>query len=323
MKLGIAAAAALSLALAGTAQAQVIGIVTTPAGSFTNSIGAAVAKAIVEHGKLRATVSPQQSHGQEIVNDGGAELSLASLSDVQQYVTGTVDWEGKGPKQNIRLIGRMIPIRTAGFVKKDAPMKSLADLKGKRVGWGFGSQRAVQRVVLAQLAIGGLGEKDVMPVLAPNITAAADDFIAGRTDVFWFATGSAKVKQAAASVGGIRALPVIDTPEAVKAMQRYVPGSYPTLLNPSPQLDGIIEPTLVMAYDVVLFTRADLAEDIVYRIAKAVHESKAEMAGVFRPMAGFEPERMATAYEHLDYHPGAVRFFKEIGQWPPRRIPGS
>lgn len=97
MKLGlIGAIAALSLAPAGVANAQVIGIVTTPAGSFTNSIGAAVAKVVVEHAKLRATVTPQQSHGQEAVNDGSAELSLASLSDVQQYVTGTVDWAGKG-----------------------------------------------------------------------------------------------------------------------------------------------------------------------------------------------------------------------------------
>ena len=324
MRLGLVGGlTALSLLAVSTASAQVIGIVTTPAGSFTNSIGAAVAKVVVEHGKMRATVTPQQSHGQEAVNDGSAELSLASLSDVQHYVTGTVDWAGKGEHKNIRIITRLIPIRTAGFVRKDSPIKSLAEIKGKRISWGYGSQKAVQRVVNAQLAIAGLGENDVQKVLAPNITAAADDFIANKTDVFWFATGSAKVKQASASVGGIRALPITDKPEAVKAMQTHVPGSYPMVLNPAPPLDGILEPTMVMGYDVVLFTNVNVKEDVIYRITKAVHQNKKDMAVVFRPMAGFEPNRMATEYDHLQYHPGAVKFFKEIGQWPPKRNPGT
>ena len=56
---------ALSAALftAGAANAQVLDIVTTAAGSFTNSMGSAIAKVIVEDTGMKATVSPQQSHG--------------------------------------------------------------------------------------------------------------------------------------------------------------------------------------------------------------------------------------------------------------------
>jgi hypothetical protein len=313
--------AALSVAatiLAGTAHAQVIGIVTTPAGSFTNSVGAAVAKAVVDHAGMRATVTPQQSHGQESVNDGSAELSLATLSDVQQYVTGTVDWEGKGAKKNIRLIARMVPITTAGYVQKDSPIKSLADLKGKRISVGYPAQKAVLRVVLAQLATVGLGENDVQGVPTQNITQAADDFIAGKTDAFWFALGSGKVKQAAASVGGLRALPVPTSPDAVAKMNKFVPGSYPVVISPSRNLDGIAEPTPVMGYDVVLFTRADLSAETVYKIARAMHENKKDMAAVFAPLNGFEPDNMARRYDHLDYHPGAIKFYQEKGLWPPK-----
>jgi TRAP transporter TAXI family solute receptor len=304
--------------MAGTAHAQVIGIVTTPAGSFTHSLGTAVAKVVVDHAGMRATVTPQQSHGQEAVNDGSAELSLATLSDVQQYVTGTVDWEGKGEKKNVRLIARMVPITTAGYVQKDSDIKSLSDLKGKRISIGYGAQKAVLRVVLAQLATVGLSENDVRGVLTQNITQAADDFVAGKTDAFWFALGSAKVKQAAASVGGLRALPVPTTPDAVAKMNKYVPGSYPIVIQPSRNMDGIVEPTPVMGYDVVLFTRADLPADTVYKITKAVHENKKEMGAVFAPLNGFEPENMARRYDHLDYHPGAVKFYQEKGLWPPK-----
>jgi TRAP transporter TAXI family solute receptor len=314
----LAALLLLASSAVTAANAQVLSIATTPAGSFTNSIGAAIAKAIVDHAKMRATVTPQQSHGQDAVNDGSSELSLATLSDVQQYVTGTVDWEGKGKKPNIRLIARLVPIMTAGYVQKDSPIKTLADIKGKRVSTQYSAQRAVWRVVLAQLATVGLTEKDIQPVLVRNIVQAADDFAAGKTDVFWFALGSAKVKQVAASVNGIRALPVPSDPEAVKQMKKYVPGSYPTIVQPARNLDGVVGPTPVMAYDVVLFTHAKHSDDLIYRITKAVHENKKDMAAVFPALNQFEPEKMATAYDDLTYHPGAIKYFQEKKMWPPK-----
>ncbi|OGA17098.1 MAG: hypothetical protein A3H32_00235 [Betaproteobacteria bacterium RIFCSPLOWO2_02_FULL_63_19] len=304
--------------LAGVAQAQTLSIVTTQAGSFTNSVGSAVAKVIVEHAGLRATVSPQQSHGQEWVNDGSAELSLATISDLQMYVTGTVDYAGKGEKKNIRLISRMIPIRTVFYVRTDSPVKSIADLKGKRVSVGYGAQKSVYRVALGQLATAGLSEKDVEGVPARNIIAAANDFAAGKTDAFVFALGSGKVKQVAASVGGIRALEVPSDAKAVAQMRKFVPGSYPEMVKPSKTLDGVIVPTTTLAYDVVLFTRANMSDDVIYKITKAVHDNKKDMAAVFRAMNGFQPDRMSKKFDYLSYHPGAEKFFKEKNLWPPK-----
>lgn len=319
-KLAVLSAAGLlaSSLLCASANAQVMTIVTTPAGSFTNSIGAAVAKVLVEKGGMRATVSPQQSHGQESVNDGSAELSLATISDIQQYVTGTEDFAGKGAKKNLRMIGRLVPITTAGLVRLDSDIKTLADVKGKRVPTGFPAQKSVHRVVLSQLAGAGLTEADVKPVPARNIVGSADDFAAGKTDIFWFALGSAKVKQVAASVGGLRAISIETTPAAVAAMRKLVPGSYPAKLQPSPRLEEVRSETIAQAYDVVFFTNAKLSDDAAYKITKAIYENKKDMAAVFGALNGFDPSKMAADYEDLEYHPGAIKFFKEKGQWPPK-----
>jgi uncharacterized protein len=302
----------------GTANAQVVTIVTTRAGSFTNSIGTAVAKVLVEKAGIKTTVSPQQSHGLETVNDGSAELSLATISDVQQYVTGTIDYAGKGEKKNIRMIGRLVPIRTAGMVRLDSDIKTLADVKGKRVPTGFPAQKSVHRVVLSQLAGAGLTEADISPVPTRNIVSSADDFAAGKTDIFWFALGSAKVKQVAASVGGLRAISVETTPQAIAAMKKLVPGSYPVVLKPSKRLEEVRSQITAQAYDVVFFTNPKMSDDAVYKITKAIHDNKKEMAAVFGAMNGFEPGQMATAYDNLEYHPGAIKFFKEKGMWPPK-----
>ena len=303
----------------GTANAQqVLSIVTTQAGSFTNSLGSAIAKVIVEKTGMKATVSAQQSHGHEAVNDGVADLSVVTISDIQQFVTGTIDWAGKGEKKNIRLIGAMIPIMTCGYVRLDSDIKSLKDVKGKRVPWGFPVQKSVQRVVAAQLLGAGLTEKDIQPVPARNIVQSADDFAAGKTDIFWFALGSGKVKQVAAKVGGLRAIPIETSKQALDALEEYVPGSYVVKLKPSPALEQIKSEIPVQAYDVVFFTNAKTPDDVIYKITKAVYENKKDMAAVFPALNRFQPEQMAKKYKVLQYHPGAIKFFKEKGMWPPK-----
>lgn len=302
----------------GTANAQVNTIVTTRAGSFTNSIGAAIAKVMVEKAGLKTTVSPQQSHGQESVNDGSAELSLATISDLQQYVTGTMDYAGKGEKKNIRLIGRMVPITTAGMVRLDSDIKTLADVKGKRVPSGYPAQKSVQRVVHSQLIGAGVTDADVTLVPTRNIVASADDFAAGKTDIFWFALGAAKVKQVAASVGGLRAISIETTPQAIAALKKYVPGSYPAKLKPSKRLEEVRSEIIAQAYDVIFFTNAQMSDDVAYKITKTIYENKKDMASVFGALNGYDPAKMATAYDNLGYHPGAIKFFKEKGLWPPK-----
>ena len=310
--------AAIAWLAGGTANAQVLTMVTTQAGSFTNSLGSAIAKVVVEKAGIKSTVSAQQSHGHEAVNDGAAELSVVTISDLQQFVTGTIDWAGKGEKKNIRMIGAMIPIMTVGYVKLDSDIKALKDVKGKRVPWGFPVQKSVQRVVVAQLLGAGLTEKDVTPVPARNIVQSADDFASGKTDIFWFALGSGKVKQVDAKVGGLRGIPIETNAKALEAMEELVPGSYVVKLKPRPGLEQIKSEIPVQAYDVVFFTNAKTPDDVVYKITKAVYENKKDMAAVFPAMNGFDPEHMAKKYKVLEYHPGAIKFFKEKGMWPPK-----
>jgi uncharacterized protein len=319
----LAAVSAAACLFVSAANAQVITVTTTPPGSIGHSISTAVAKAIVDHTSMRATVTPQQSHGQEAVNDKSAEISLAIYSDVQQYVTGTGEWAGKGTKPDIRLISRLIPLLSVAYVRADSDIKSIADLKGKRVGSEFPAHPGIRQVVLAQMASAGLTPKDVEGVPTRNIITQADDFAAGKLDAFWMALGSAKVKQVSAAVGGLRALPIDNTPESLAAVNEFVPGAYFSTLRAG-QFEELKEEMPVMAYDMVLFTHKDQPDSMIYEIAKAMHENKKSMAEVFAGMNRFDPNRMAAAYkDETVYHPGAIKLFKETKQWPPSAAGGS
>jgi TRAP-type uncharacterized transport system substrate-binding protein len=145
---------------------------------------------------------------------GTGEFGMGNAHDTTFYVTGTGEYEGQGPKPNLRNVGPLSVYRVALHVRESSPMKSIKDLKGKRVSGGFNAQKAIGRIIEAHLANAGLTYDDVQQVLVPNVRSSADDFMANKTDVLFFALGSAAVKQAAASVGGLRVLAIEDTPEA-------------------------------------------------------------------------------------------------------------
>ena len=102
-------------------------------------------------------------------------------------------------------------------------MQTIADLKGKKVGTAI-PRCAPSTRVAAILATGGLTEKDVKPVLVPNVMRSADDFTSGAADMFFFAFGAPKVREVDATVGGIRVLEIHEAGMAAAAR------SFPTAI---------------------------------------------------------------------------------------------
>jgi TRAP transporter TAXI family solute receptor len=302
--------------LAGTAAAQTVSVITTPPGSFTHSAGAAIAKVITEKSKIRAILQAQAASAVIAVAAGTGEFGMGNAHDTTFYVTGTGEYEGQPPKPNLRNIGPLSIYRVALHVREDSPMRHIKDLKGKRVSAGFTAQKAIGRIIEAHLANAGLSYDDVQKVLVPNVRSSADDFMAGKTDVLFFALGSAAVKQAAASVGGLRVLTIEDTPEARERMQKVLPGSYVLNVKPAPNIEGIKEPTNIVAFDMQFFTNKDVSDDIVYAVTKALHQNKAALVEAFRPMAMFDPSKMAKPLKDVPFHPGALKYYQEVGLVP-------
>jgi TRAP transporter TAXI family solute receptor len=302
--------------LAAQATAQTVSIITTPAGSINNSAGAAIAKVITEKARLRMIVQAQASTGFDELAAGTGDFNISNASDVTFVATGTGEYEGQGGKPNLRVVASMMPYRLALFVRADSDIKTIADLKGKRVGSGFNAQKTIGRAIEAYLVNAGLSTRDVVGVPTPNVVSQANDFKAGKVDVLFFALGGAAVKEAAATVGGLRVLPADDSPEAIKRVQAVVPGNYPLLVTPAPGLDGVGQPTKILGIDMVISSNDKLADDVVYRVVKALYENKADLAATFPPFALFAPEQMAKPVKDVATHPGAAKFYREIGIAP-------
>jgi uncharacterized protein len=298
------------------AQAQSVSIVSTPSGSFTNSAGAALAKVISETTKVHAILQAQAQQGMIPVDAGTAEFGMGNSFDTTFYAEGKGEYEGQPPRKNLRHVAALLPYQVALHVRADSDIKTIADLKGKRVSAGFNAQKTIGRIIAAHLASAGLSYKDVKQVLTPNVSRSAEDFSSGKTDVLFFALGSAAVKQAAATVGGLRVLPIDDSPAALARMEEVLPGSYVMEVKPSPQYDGITQPTKVIAFDMVLSTNASVSDDVVYQVTKAIHDNKAALAATFPPFNLFKPDAMAKIVKDVPFHPGALKYYQEVGLAP-------
>ncbi len=307
-----------ALTFVGYADAQTIGIMTTPPGSFTHSASSVIAKIIVEKTGLRATVQPAATRAYGAVDSGLADFSMASSSDLALAAAGVEEYRDQGPRKNLRMIATLMPMWGAMHVRKDSDIRSIKDLKGKRVSSGFHAQKTIARNIEAVLANGGLTYNDVKQVPAPNAARGAEDFGNGKTDVLYFALGSAAVLEMSTKVGGLKVLPIDDSPEAVARMQKVVPVSYVAVVMPGPNMEGIEGPTKVFAFDSVLFSNTKASDDIVYKVVKAIYENKQDLVSGFAGFRIFSPQRMAAPVQGVDFHPGAIKFYKEVDLWPPK-----
>src|SRR5215475_4404491 len=237
----LSAGLAIIVLSAGLAEAQTFGFATMQPGTLNHTSGSAVAKVLKEKVGLNVVVQPTAGESVLIplVSRGEAEFGIANIIEVEA---------AKASAPNLRLIGSLHPLRGAFWVRKDSNMRTMADLKGKRVGMGYSAMRTIDPMVKAILATGGLTEKAVTSILIPNVIRGADDFASGAADMFFFAFGAPKVREVDATVGGIRALEIPQS--GMAAAKKILPEGYLSDATPTPFFVGVEKPMGVYSWDI-------------------------------------------------------------------------
>jgi hypothetical protein len=317
MRLITSALAAAFVLGSAAASAQTVGMATSPAGSLYHTQGSAIAPILKDKSKIEVRIQPFTSPNIHLpaINAGQIEFGLANIYELYLAVQGADFYKGK-KNENLRLVTITGPLRSAIFVKKDSPAKKLTDIKGMRMVWGFAQQNIIMPLIMAHFDAVGLTEKDITPVNVPAVVRGADDFASGKADVFFFALGSAKVTEVDAAVGGVRALPLPDGPQTQASFKKHFPPAYVIEVKPVKGVAGIDEPTPIMAYDAVMVTHAGASEDLIYNMTKTLHENAEAVAKSSPTLRGFNAGGMAKKTDLAEYHPGAIKYYKEKGLWP-------
>jgi len=308
----VAAAVGASLLLVSGAAAQPLGLGTSPQSTLTYSIGAAVAKVLADAGHIQARVQPSSGTGTMIplVNSGEIDIGFCNTLELYDAFHGVGTFD-KRPNPKLRTLAVIFPIKVGLFVRNDSPIKSVKDMKGKTISYGYASQEIIRVTVDAMLATEGLTINDLKPVMVPNLVRGVDEFISGRVEISTFAVGSAKVSEADASVG-LRYIPLSNTPQAVAALQKHFRTAYMDMVEPAPNFPGVREPLYMMFYDYTVFANADVPAERIKTVTRLIAENKdalAQSVALFRTM---NPERLYTKID-VPFHDGAIAYFREKG----------
>lgn len=307
--LGLAAA----FGLGATVVAADIAALGSTARGGTSQIGRTLSAAISETGAMQ--MRPQELANTAdyipLVNAGEIEFGIANVVQLTYAVNGTGMSEGR-PNENLQMVATLMPFRNAYIVRKDSDIQSVSDLAGKRVPV-FADRALGDYVTRGYFANADLSLDEVDGVAVPNFPRMWSSFAEGSSDVSIVVVGAGNSREFDASFG-IRYLSFDNSPEALERMREYLPQTYLQEMTAG-SVPGIDEPTFVNVFDYTFFAGADVSEDMVYDAVKALWEKEADLLAGGPFWNGFAKESMGKDVG-LTYHPGAIKFYKEMGVWP-------
>lgn len=199
---------------------------------------------------------------------------------------------------------------------KDSGVRTVADLKGKRVAWVIGAPSLNQNIT-AMLAFANLTWKDVQKVEFGGFGAAMDGIVNNQVDAAFTSSISGLAYKVAKSPRGL-VYPVFShkDKEGWKRMQSMAPFFFPFMGTEGAELSKD-KPAESATYPYpILMAYASQNADLVYNMTKAMVETYDMYKGGAPGNTGWAVERQNFAWV-IPFHDGAIRYWKEAGKWKP------
>lgn len=296
--------------VAGAAQAQpaqaplrLTLATATPGGGFP-AYGAAFVAAVAAADPTIA-VEPRNTAGSlenvRLLREGAVDLAL---------VAGETATEALAAGNGTTLLTAMYAQPGLFGLRGDSPVRSIAGLRGQPVAWGA---RGSGFVVLARQVMAGLGldiERDFQPVLLDRAGDGPTMVMEGRVAALWGGGAGWPGFVTLARQGG-RFLAPDGTERAriLAADPRLRPMSLPAGSYP-----GQSEPIASVGTWSLVLARPGLEEEAGFRLARALHAARADLAARLPQAAETTAENTAAAVaDPALIHPGMRRFLRAQG----------
>jgi TRAP transporter TAXI family solute receptor len=291
-----------------------LSIGTAPPGGAFFVVGSALAEVITETGvDERFSVTGEATSGsQENIRrllTGELDFALSNAAITFFAVRGTEGWDQAYP---VRSVMTLAPNIALFVTPTDSGIETLADLRGKRVtvgpaGAGF------EYFVGPLLTAHDISYDDFSPLNATQ-QAAVDMLTDGSSDAAFLggAVPTSSITQASASMD-IRFLPFGET-EKIQLINDFLffrPATIPaeTYRNQTEPFDGLDVGSMHF------ITSANAPDELVYTVTRLLYENRDLVVERHAAGRAINPNNVVRD-TGTEFHPGAIRYYEEIGIWP-------
>ena len=194
-------------------------------------------------------------------------------------------------------------------VTNKSGIRSLADVKGKHFAVASAGS-SVYNEAKAHFTAAGLNFPGDFKAEYIAFGGAADMLQNGTLDGAWIMSGAPASAVSQALTADCRLLPIGDDVFAKLKAQYpwYVKYTSPAGTYPNPK-----EAVQTTAIKMLMFCRGDLSEDTVYQLTKSFWEHIDELGKSQKNLKGLKPADAVKDIADVPLHPGAVKYYKEIG----------
>jgi TRAP transporter TAXI family solute receptor len=307
--------ATLGLAMAATsvpAQAQsgdFINILTGGTSGVYYPLGVALSKIYTD--KIKGSRPSVQATKASVENltllqQGKGEIAFTLGDSLALGWAGDEEAGFKGKQTKLRGMTAIYPNYIQVVASKESGIKTLADLKGKRLSVGA-PKSGTELNARAVLQGAGLSYQDLAKVEYLPFNESVELMKNRQLDATLQSAGLgvASIRDLAASVEIV----VVEIPAAVVDK---VGAPYVKQTIPANTYTGQTQPVQTAAVVNYLVTHSDVKEETVYQMTKTIYESLPELAAAHAAARDIKLES-ALAGMPVPLHPGAERFFKEKG----------
>lgn len=287
-----------------------INIATGSTGGTYYPVGAAMAKiwnTSIPGMKAGAQSTGGTAHNIQLMGNKEAEVGFLDGLYYYAYMGKGDKFEGK-PQTYLRALVPLYPEPLQILVAKGSGIKTLQDLKGKRVSIGAVASGTESQAIILLKAAGLDPQKDIRPEhLGVGDTTQAFSNKQIDAALMCAAVGSSGIVEATT----LGLVDFIDIPAPIvnKVVSQY-PYFVPFTI-PANSYRGQNRPVKCLATWNILGIRNDVDEKTAYLMTKALYEHKKDILNVNPKLATMSPENIK--YIKIPLHPGAVKYYKEIG----------
>lgn len=261
----------------------------------------------IENMNVTAQATGASAENLRLINKGDAEFGTVQ-NDVMDYAFNGTDMFAGEKLSNIATIGTLYPEVIQIAVSEDSGINSIYDFKGKRISVGDAGS-GVEFNAKQILEGYGLTFDDIKKSNL-SFKESAEAIQNGTLDGCFITAGvpNAALQELAFSAG-LKLIPVSGN-EAATVMDKY--GYYTATTIPGGTYKGTDEDVPALAIKATLAVNKNLDEDTVYEMTKALFENLQELGNAHAKGKEVSAASAVTGVS-VPFHPGAVKYFKEIG----------